>query len=277
MTRTAILSGTASLASPEHRLITVIGAGGKTSLVGWLAQQRQIEQQRVIITTTTKIFPLHDVFTVLQEESPNFPSRVNRALNEHSCIVVARKFDARSGKLIGLDTGMISLLHESGMADTIVVEADGAAHKSLKAPAMHEPVIPFASDICIGVMGLDVVYRPLTEANVHRHEIFSQITGLAPGELITPTHMVRIATAPNGLFKGSPPDSELVVLLNKSDIPDGSDWINEFESILNSKEQSQHFKWFAGSIRQQHVNQIKHNPDPMRYIFESRLELSHPF
>ncbi|MBU1002941.1 MAG: putative selenium-dependent hydroxylase accessory protein YqeC [Proteobacteria bacterium] len=277
MTRTAILSGPASIISPEHRLIAVIGAGGKTSLIGWIAQQRLLEQKKVIITTTTKILPLHDVCTVLQEQGPDFPDRVYRALNKHSRILIARTFDTQTGKMIGLDTDIITQLHESGMADSILVEADGAAHKPLKAPAKHEPVIPFAADICIGVMGLDAVYRPLTEANVHRHEIFSRITGLAPGELVTPADMIHIATAPNGLFKGSPPDSEQVILLNKSDIPGSRDWIDEFESILNDKQHLLPCKWFTGSVQQQHLNRINHTPDPMHYSVRSRLSLSHPF
>ncbi len=277
MIRNANLWDNAALTSPDHRLITIIGAGGKTSLVGWLAQQKQLTQQQVIITTTTKIFPLQNVYTVLQEEDPDFLNRVCHALNNHSCIVVAHRFDAKTGKLIGLSTNAITLLHESGMADTIFVEADGAAHKPLKAPAIHEPVIPLASDICIGVMGLDAVYRPLTEANVHRHEIFSKIAGLAPGELITPAHMVRVATAPNGLFKGSPPDSELAVLLNKSDIPGGSDLIDEFKSILSHEKQSQHFKWFAGSVRQQRIKRINHRPCKTQDYIDFRLEFSHQF
>jgi len=277
MRRTASLSGLAELTSPEHRLITVIGAGGKTSLVGWLAEQKQMSDQRVIITTTTKIFPPRDVCIVLQDNGPDFFGRLYRALCKHGCVTAARRYDEKSGKLIGLDCYTVTLMHDSGMADAIIVEADGAAHKSLKAPAAHEPVIPLASDICIGIMGLDAIQRPLNEANVHRHEIFSKITRLAPGAPITPKHMVRIATAPNGLFKGTPPDSKMAILLNKSDIPGGLGSLEEFTAILNKGDQSMNFKWYAGSIRQRRIVRITPSLCESPCFSNNRLEFSHQF
>ena len=250
-------SGLDLLITPEDRLITLTGAGGKSSLSRWLSSHLRLIPRSVIITTTTKILPLPGVKTVLDESGPNFMDRIRNALAHSPCIVVASRFDQTSGKLTGLDKDKITTLHNSGLADTILVEADGAARKPLKAPNRHEPVIPLETDLCIGVMGLDAVYRPWTEANVHRHEIFSRITNLPPGENVTPEHLFKIATAPNGLFKGCPPDCDLKIFLNKTDIPNGHELVKEFKNILITGRQPMHFKWFAGSVAERHLREIE--------------------
>jgi len=268
-------SGPELLISPEHRLITLTGAGGKTSLNRWLASHLQLIPKRVIITTTTKILPLPGVTTVLQEDGPDFMGRIRHALTHSPYIIVASKFDPTSGKLIGLGKKVVTVLHKSRLANTILVEADGAARKPLKAPNWHEPVIPARTDLCIGVMGLDAAYRPLTEPNVHRHEIFSQITNLMPGENVTPAHMIRSAMAPNGLFKGCPPDCELSVFLNKIDIPDGTELAQEFNNAIIENKQSSYIKWFAGSIRERHMIQIGQHTQAARIFSNTSLAFSH--
>jgi len=217
------------------------------------------------------------VCTILNDGQPDFFSRIEQALELHRQVVVAQRLDASSGKLLGLSPALVTRLRDLNVADTILVEADGAARKPLKAPAAHEPVIPLGSDLCIGVMGLDAVYRPLTESNVHRHDIFSRITKLRPRELVTPKHMVSLAMAPNGLFKGSPPDSKLAVVLNKSDIPDGHNWIAEFESILHGEQRARNYSWFAGSIQQGHLNQINTATSVTHDYFKNPLEYSYQF
>ncbi len=277
MTSNARLSGAASLTSPKNRLTTVIGAGGKTSLINWLGMKMLPPKKRVILTSTTKIFPLQGVCAILNEDNPDFIPRIIQALDTYGCITVAQRLDAQSGKLIGLSPALVTHLRSLNIADTILVEADGAAHKPLKAPAVHEPVIPLESDICIGVMGLDAAYRPLTEENVHRHTIFSRIAQLAPGEIVTPEHMVRVAMAPNGLFKGSPPDSELTVFLNKSDIPDGDDLIAEFQAILMRESRARNYTWIAGSIADQTMTTMTTRSFREHNFINNRLEFSYQF
>jgi probable selenium-dependent hydroxylase accessory protein YqeC len=49
------------------------------------------------------------------------------------------------------------------MADTVLIEADGAKHLPLKVPDINEPVILPESDIVIAVAGIDSLNRPLKE------------------------------------------------------------------------------------------------------------------
>jgi len=276
MNGTVTLSASAALTSPEHRLITVIGAGGKTSLLQWIAQCRTSVGQRVVITTTTKIFPLRDVDTILMEDGPDFMDRLCRALQKSSCIIAAKRFDKKTGKLIGLPPESVDTLHSAKIADAILVEADGAARKPLKAPASHEPVIPIRSDICVGIMGLDAVDQIFSEHIVHRSEIFSDITGVSLGETITPAHMIKVVTAPDGLFKGCPQNCERIVLLNKMDIPGGKAQVAKFTAKLNGSATASTLSWFAGSCRQHLLHRINYQ-SVMSCAKNNRLEHSSQF
>ena len=101
--------------------------------------------------------------------------------------------------------------------EAILVEADGARGLPVKAPAGHEPVVPSRSDAVIGVVGLDCLGRPLHADHVHRPVEFARVTGLAPGAPITAEAIVRLARAPEGLFKGVAAAARRIVLLNKAD------------------------------------------------------------
>ncbi|WP_319542159.1 selenium cofactor biosynthesis protein YqeC, partial [uncultured Pseudodesulfovibrio sp.] len=144
------------------------------------------------------------------------------------------------------------------IADTILVEADGAARKPLKAPAKHEPVIPIMSELCVGIMGLDAMNQILSEQIVHRSDIFSNMTGATLGDEITPAHMLRMAVNPGGMFKGCPPSCERKVLLNKVDIADGQAKVDRFITELTKNDTPPAISWFAGSCRQQTMHRIRY-------------------
>lgn len=129
--------------SPNHRLITVVGAGGKTSLINWLGMLILPPEKRVIITSTTKIFPRHNVCTILNDGQPDFIDRIEQALDRHRKVVVAQQLDTRSGKLIGLSPAFVTHLRNSNVADAILVEADGAATSRSRHQTSTNPSSPW--------------------------------------------------------------------------------------------------------------------------------------
>jgi probable selenium-dependent hydroxylase accessory protein YqeC len=62
-------------------------------------------------------------------------------------------FDASEGKVIGCEPDEIDELKALAVADVILVEADGARHCAIKAPAAHEPCIPRSSNTVIALTG----------------------------------------------------------------------------------------------------------------------------
>ena len=120
-------------------------------------------------------------------------------------------------KVQSVDTSFIDELYARRLFDFILVEADGAKRKPIKAPADYEPVIPESTALVIGVIGLDCLGKAVTEENIHRCSIFCACTGKKPGEMIDRESIVRLIRAENGLFKGAPAESRKVLLLNKAD------------------------------------------------------------
>lgn len=215
------------------KLITLTGAGGKTSIMFWIASAIKDTGKRVITTTTTKMFLPESGEVILQEDSSDFLADITSALATHSIVTVASRYDAQTKKLIGVSTKVISTLLRSNLADCILVEGDGAARKPLKAPNQNEPVIPAETEVCIGVMGLDAVYSPLTKDTVHRHELFTELTGRSYGETISPSDLITLAASPNGLFQYCPASSQKYVFLNKIDLRNTLEVVENIHSELS--------------------------------------------
>jgi molybdenum cofactor cytidylyltransferase len=99
------------------------------------------------------------------------------------------------------------------------VEADGARGRSLKAPADCEPVVPSCTTLLVPVAAADVLGLPLTEPVVHRPDLVSELTGLRPGDPITPLAVATVLSHARGGLKGHPDGARVVPLLNKVEGP----------------------------------------------------------
>ena len=117
--------------------------------------------------------------------------------------------------MVGIDPAWINKL--SDHVDYILVEADGARKKPFKAPAEHEPVIPAETTTVVSVVGMDVLGKELTEDNVFRSELISQISKTQIGGEISVGTIASIVVSENGSRKNIPNHARWVVCLNKVD------------------------------------------------------------
>jgi molybdenum cofactor cytidylyltransferase len=99
----------------------------------------------------------------------------------------------------------------------LLIEADGSRQKPLKAWAEHEPPIPPFVEHVVEVVGLSGIGRPLNDENVHRAEIFSKLSDLEIGAIITPNTITHVLTHPEGGQKKIPVNARKTVLLNQAD------------------------------------------------------------
>ena len=113
-----------------------------------------------------------------------------------------------------------SLWHLYDM-DALIIEADGAAGRPIKAPREGEPVIPSRTTLVVALLGMDGVGKELNDRNVFQAERISKLTGILEDEKITEEGMALLMTHPEGVFKGALGSSRRVAFLNKVDIPDG--------------------------------------------------------
>ena len=120
-------------------------------------------------------------------------------------------------KLKGFPPETIDAIWQSGVFRWIVVEADGAARKPIKAPAVHEPVIPQCTKWVIGIVGLEAVGKPLTERWAFRPQLVSKITGLALGETISESAIADVFVSADGILKNFPVQARRFAFLNQAD------------------------------------------------------------
>jgi probable selenium-dependent hydroxylase accessory protein YqeC len=118
------------------------------------------------------------------------------------------------GKMQGFSPQTVEAVQSLGLFDWILVEADGAAHRPLKAPAGHEPVVPKATSLVLTVAGMWGVGKPLCSQWVFRPERFAFLAGMRLQDTIFPEHLSRVLVHPQGPLKASPSQSRNVLFLN---------------------------------------------------------------
>jgi probable selenium-dependent hydroxylase accessory protein YqeC len=201
-------------------VISIVGAGGKTALMFRLARELSKDGDRVLTTTTTKIYlpaRTQSSIVMVSGSAETIAKRAREIFKRNSHISAGSAILHLNNKLNGLKPETIDALWQSGVFRWIIVEADGAAGRPLKAPALHEPVIPQSTRWLIGVVGLDAVGKPLTDKWAFRPQLVSKISGLAIGAAISENAIAAVLMDNNGIMKNSPPQAMRFAFLNKTD------------------------------------------------------------
>ena len=144
-------------------IISVIGAGGKTTCIERIAESvcRQGKRAAVVTTTHMWIPERHSAAGKPWEEAI-------QQLKEERMVYYGLKAESK-GKMIF--PGQEAYQAICSAADVVLVEADGAKEKPIKFPDWsREPVIPENTDRIILVAGLSALGRPLGEV-CHRWEL----------------------------------------------------------------------------------------------------------
>lgn len=214
---------TEALGIEAREVISLVGAGGKTTLMFRLAKELSLRGKKVVTTTTTKILEPASRETgslFVDSDEERIKDFVRGHLDQYDHITIARE-RLESGKLKGVSPNLVDeLCHSKGM-DAVIIEADGAAGRPVKAPRENEPVIPTSTTLIVALLGVDGLEMKLSEENIFQPERVSKITGVPMGERLTDEAMAILVTHPEGIFKGAPSSSRVVAFLNKVDIPNG--------------------------------------------------------
>ena len=126
----------------KNHVVSIIGGGGKTTLLYEMAGFCVKNDQKVLVTTSTHIY------------------RPPKEWHDQSLEAVERKLRTGRAAIIGsacrdpekLSMPETELFEEARKkADLTLIEADGARHLPCKAPAEHEPALLSSSDLVIGV------------------------------------------------------------------------------------------------------------------------------
>jgi molybdenum cofactor cytidylyltransferase len=205
-----------ALRLPSAPCVAFVGAGGKTTAMFQLARQLN---PPVIVTATTHLgawqLRLADKHVIPRSRA--VPIDVNF---EGTTLVTGPLMDDQRTERVDEDVLYWLRAEAQKRGIPLLIEADGARQKSLKAPASHEPPIPGFADMVVVMAGLSALNKPLTDEFVHRPEIYSGLSGLKLGERISGEVVVRVLSHPDGGLKNIPADAQRVVLLNQADTVD---------------------------------------------------------
>lgn len=219
-------------------VVSFVGAGGKTAAIRRLVQELAPDTP-VIVTTSTKLAQDQaDLAKVHLECLDELElDRLGPLLAKERSVLITGLRDEAEGKLAGpkppLLAGAQRLAAEQGAV--LLVEADGARGRSLKAPADHEPVIPEWTTAVVPTVGLDVIGRSLAEEHVHRPKLVADILGASQGDILSASDVAAVVTSPDGGLRGIPSGAEVRVLLNKAE---GADLMDEGRKVAEGVLQS---------------------------------------
>ncbi len=210
----------------DGRVIALVGAGGKTSLAWRITRQLLDLGERVLFTTTAHcLMPAEGAFelTVIEPKAERAAAALHRATWRSAFVAasIVGPFEGnRAGwmptqprKARGFAASDIEAFQ--GLGARLVVEADGAQGRWIKAPGAHEPVIPACADVVICVAGIDAIGQALDTTIAHRPERISALTGLPMGDPISETAFARLLTAEDGGRKGIPNGARAIAALTR--------------------------------------------------------------
>ena len=189
-------------------VVCFVGAGGKKTTMYALASRIE----RAVVTATVRI-PIFDdaVERVVVTDDPR--AVIDRTTAWPLGVVPAQE---RADRYLGYEPDTVAGLAGSE-ADVILVKADGARMRRFKAPGEHEPQLPATATTVVPIVSAHVVGRPLDDERVHRVERVAAISGLEPGEEITPTAVGRVIASEAGGRKGVPDEATVIPLVNMVD------------------------------------------------------------
>jgi probable selenium-dependent hydroxylase accessory protein YqeC len=205
-----------SLLGATEGVVCCVGAGGKKSTLYRLAAAHP---GRVGITATAHIeyFPRDLATASVVAEGDALLTGVAALSAQHRVIAFARPC-ALPGRHQGIKFAELDAFQAAGRFDLMLVKADGARSRILKAPDAHEPALPPQARTVIPVVSIHAVGKPLSDRIAHRPEQVSAVAGLALGDIVQPTHLARLLSSEDGALRGVG-TARVVPLINMVDDP----------------------------------------------------------
>ena len=167
-------------------VVAFVGAGGKSGAILAVCEGLLQAGMEVLVAPTTKMLlgeadrigPL-----VISEDADGLLTKARNALSEAPAVVAGSGMISKN-RVAGVDPAWIGDL--ARLADVVLVEADGSRRRPIKGTADHEPALPTAATLVVALANVHALGTPVDDEHVHRPEVFSELTGVGPGQSITP-------------------------------------------------------------------------------------------
>ena len=224
---TRVFTLASALGLNKTEIVAAYGAGGKTSVLRCLAEELVESGLRVLLTTTTAMYPPPWGKILTGRKAFAEENSLENLFYKHQLVVWGREI-TMDGKLMGVEPQWIEEWlgrDKNNLPDIVLVEADGARSLYLKGYAYYEPVIPPPTTLLLPVLGWQGLGSLLDEKTVHRAKLFALQTGFALGSTLdVDTYLAGYKfMIKRGL--GQAPDARVVPIANQTEgLPSHFPW-----------------------------------------------------
>lgn len=188
-----------------HR-ISLVGGGGKSTLMYFMADKCAKEGKKVLVSTTTHIFaPAEGIYA-------GNPEQVQDLWRQGKFAVIGSPVPEK-GKLKMPQEEFLNEMAD--LADVVLLESDGSKSHPCKVPKGHEPVLHPKSDVVMAVFGLSAIGRPVREV-CFRLEETTELLGVEENHVLTVEDAAEMLSSPMGSRKGVD-NRQYCVVLNQCD------------------------------------------------------------
>ena len=194
-----------ALELPEQGMIALVGGGGKTTAL--FALGRQLPGTVVLSTTTKMGSNRTGGFAPLVSPGER---ELTAAVGRDRVVLCWNGIDGH--RALGFAPDVVSSW--TGLVDHVVIEADGSRRMPFKAPAAHEPVVPWATSTLVACVGAAALGFPIGRV-CHRPELVAAIAGCGVDDELDVARLARVLLDPAGSQKGRPPGSRFFVVVNQ--------------------------------------------------------------
>ncbi|MFA9424570.1 MAG: selenium cofactor biosynthesis protein YqeC, partial [Sedimentibacter sp.] len=210
----------------KGNIISVVGTGGKTTLLYELGKKLK-NQYNVLLTTSTKIIkPSNENYDYIYTSMEDY---INDSTNRKKGLTVLSKgINSVNQKMLGIDDEFLEKIIND--YDIVLIEADGSRNLPLKGWKKHEPPILSKTNKIVGVFPVDMLGKRINKDKIYGFEEFQ--TFINNEDFVCNDVVGRICSNENGIFKNS--RGELYFFINHANNDEGLNKAFELAKYLKN-------------------------------------------
>lgn len=197
------------------KILSIVGAGGKTSILKAIARAYLKKGKKAAVTTTAHMFYPEKEWKFTETKELD---KIMELLDKNNILWIGSPCDKinvdKRQKITGTGEETINYLREHSVP--VLIEADGARRLPFKVPGEEEPVILPQSSHVIGVLGMDALGHRLKEV-CFRWELALELLCKTGEDVLLEKDYIKVIRSREGLGKNVKSHMRYVVFLNKAD------------------------------------------------------------
>ena len=194
-----------------HKVVSVVGGGGKTTVIRTMLRECMetcAERIPCAVSTTTHIQKIKAEYFLGEPSMKMFRQK----LADYGAVWMG--CEIQEGKLASFSEEFLEEICREPVL--LLLEADGAKHLPVKAPAGHEPVICEKTDIVLNVYGMCAIGKQIKDVCFRIEEV-EKILGKTAEDILCPEDIVTLAVSRDAGRKCVTDEIEYQVILNQAD------------------------------------------------------------